>query len=222
MLGVMVGHVLKLPALIALIQVSSVGKPAAACRYRTVWLIEGRSYTLFALSFFVLSTADIIHNFAPFDLHPWRTGGSVVVIEMVPCLCTVTPSSLGWNIVVYPSSDILLMLTSGVFSPGRMSASLAFWLSCLSGSSVRYVACSLVLPGKYTSLFDFPFFGKSVSSGTKFEVASESIINFIARLLSIQRIHLLPFAFAIDCFVSIILICSCSSDSSASSWSGAQ
>ena len=57
MLGVMVGHVLKLPALIALIRVSSVGKPAAVCRYWTVWLIKGRPYTLFALSFFVLSSA---------------------------------------------------------------------------------------------------------------------------------------------------------------------
>ena len=52
-LGVMVGHVLKLPALIAFSHVSSVGKPAAACRYLTVWLIDGKSYTLFALSFLI-------------------------------------------------------------------------------------------------------------------------------------------------------------------------
>ena len=91
----MVGHVLKLPAFIALSHVSSVGKPAAACRYQTVWLIDGKLYTLFALSFLVSSSADIVHNFAPFFLHPWRMGGSVVVTETVPCLGTVTPSSPG-------------------------------------------------------------------------------------------------------------------------------
>jgi hypothetical protein len=112
--------------LIALTQVSSVGKPAAACRYLIVWLIVGKSYTLFALSFLDSFSADIVHSFAPLDLLPWRTGRSVVVMETVPCLCTVTPSTHGWKIIVYPSSAILLTLMSGDFNPGRMSASLAF------------------------------------------------------------------------------------------------
>ncbi len=124
-LGVKVGHVLKLPALIAFIQVSSVGKPAAACMYRTIWLIDGRSYTLFALSF-LIGRQLISSIILLLDLHPWRMGGSVVVMDTVPCLCTVTPSSPGWNIIVYPSSAILLTLTTGVFNPGRISASLAF------------------------------------------------------------------------------------------------
>ena len=129
-LEVKVVHVLKLPAFIALIKVFSVGKPAAACKYRTVWLIEGRSYTLFTCSFVDKSFADIVHNFAPCDLHPWRMGGSVVVIVTVPDLWIVSPSSPGWKILVYPSSANLLTLTSGAFSPGRMSASLGLSLSC--------------------------------------------------------------------------------------------
>ena len=87
---------------------------------------------------------------------------------------------------------------------------------------MRYVACNVLLSGKCTSLFDFPIFGKFISVGTKFEVAPESITNFVVRLLSIRRVHLLPLVVAIDCFASILLICSGSLVSSSSSCSGAQ
>ena len=103
-----------------------------------------------------------------------------------------------------------------------MSASLALLLNCSSGSSVQYDACSLVLFGRYTSLFDFPFFGMFISSGTKFDVAPESNTNFIVRLLSIRRVHLFHLVFLIDCFADITLICLTCLSSSASSWSGAQ
>ena len=75
----------------ALIQDSSTGNPAAACRYRTDCPIEGRSYTVLTCSIFSSSSADTVHNFSPFALHPWRTGGSVVVMVIVSDLCTVTP-----------------------------------------------------------------------------------------------------------------------------------
>ncbi len=111
------------------------GNHAAAWRYFTVLVIDGRSYALFACSLFV-SSADTLHNFASFDLHPWRLGGSVIVMEIVPGLWTVTPFSPGWKTVVYPSLAILLTLTSGVLSPGRMSASLALLVDCSKGSLV--------------------------------------------------------------------------------------
>ncbi len=84
-----------------------------------------------------------------------------------------------------------------------MSTSLALSLSCLNGSSVRYAAWSLVLSGRYTSLFDFPFFGRFMFSGTKFDVASESITNFICLCLSIRHIHLFDFVCAIGSVVVV-------------------
>ena len=105
--------------------------------------------------------------------------------------------------MVYPSSASLLTLMSGVLSPGRMSASLALSFNCLSGSLVPYVAWSLVSSGKYTSLFDFPFLGNFIFSGTKCDVAPESITNFVCLRLSIRRVHLFDFVCAIDCVVMI-------------------
>jgi hypothetical protein len=61
-----------------------------------------------------------------------------------------------------------------------------------------------------------------MSSGTKFDVAPESITNFCALLLSILRVHLLLFVVEMDCFAAIMLICSGSLISSSSSLSGAQ
>ena len=84
MLDFIVGHVAKFPALIAFNHVSIVKNPAAAFRYFTVWLIDVKSYTLFALSLVVFSLADTVHSFAPLDLHPWRIGGVVVVMETEP------------------------------------------------------------------------------------------------------------------------------------------
>ncbi len=87
---VIVCHVLKFPAFIALIHVSLTGNPAAAWRYLTVCLMDGKSYALFAhsfdRSFFVLYCADVVHNFAPLDLLPWSTRGSVVVNVIVSFL----------------------------------------------------------------------------------------------------------------------------------------
>ena len=80
----------------------------------------------------------------------------------------------------------------------------------------------MVLSGKYTSLSDFPIFRKFMSSGTKFEVAPESMTNLCVRLLSVLRVHLLLFVFAIGCFAVIMLICSGLMISSSSLLSGAQ
>ncbi len=58
--------------------------------------IDGKLYTLFTSSLITwLSGVDIVHNFASFDFPHVRTGGSLVVILMVPSLWIVTPSSLG-------------------------------------------------------------------------------------------------------------------------------
>jgi hypothetical protein len=131
---IIVGHVLKFPALISLVHVSLTGNPTAAWRYFTVWLINSRSYTLFACSFLVLFSADTVNNFAPFHLHPWRMRG--LVIAIVPGLWIVTPVSPGWNTVVYPSLANLFTLTRGVLSPGKMSASLALLINCSKGLPV--------------------------------------------------------------------------------------
>ena len=120
----------------ALIQVSFTGNPAAVCRYQTVCVIKGRSYTLFAPFVVGESLVSIVQSFDPFGLHPWRIWSVVIVIVPVAGLWIVTPSSPGWKIDVYPSSANLLTLTSGVLSPGRMSASLALSLNCSSGSLV--------------------------------------------------------------------------------------
>ena len=41
-------------------------------------------HTLFVRSFVDESSSDIVHIVAPFDLHPWRMGGSVMVMDPVP------------------------------------------------------------------------------------------------------------------------------------------
>ena len=110
-LGVIAGHGLYFPDLMTLIHISFTENPAAVFRYWIVWLIDGRLYTLFACSFFIVPSAKIIHNVTPFGLHPWRMGDSIIAIETVLGLWIVTPSFSGWKIVVYPSSDILLTLT---------------------------------------------------------------------------------------------------------------
>ncbi len=68
---------------------------------------------------------------------------------------------------------------------------------------------------------DFPFFGKSISSGTKCDVAPESITNCIVCRRSILRVHLFDFVFFIVCTVGIVFVWLALSSSSAS-WSGAQ
>ena len=78
-----------------------------------------------------------------------------------------------------------------------------------------------MLSGKKTSLFDFPFFGKFISSSTKLDVAPESINNFIVCRLSTRRVHLFDFVFAIGCTALIVFV-SLTFLSSSASWSGAQ
>ncbi len=51
-------------------------------------------------------------------------------------LCTVTPFSPGWKIVVHPFSAILLTLMRGALSTGRTSDSLPFLVNCVNGVSV--------------------------------------------------------------------------------------
>jgi hypothetical protein len=122
---------------------------------------------------------------------------------------------------VYPSLANLLTLTSGVLSPDKMSVSLALLVNCSKGSSVMWDACNLVFSGNYTSLFDFPFFGRFISSSTKFDVAPELITNFIFLGRSTRHVHLFDFMFAIDCTTFGILLSSIWSSSSVS-WNGAQ
>ncbi len=111
-----------------------------------------------------VAAADTVHNFAPFFLHPWSTGGSLVVIVSAPFLWIVTPSLPGRNIVVYPFSAIFFMLNSDFVSPGSMLASLASDDNCSKGSCVLLVACSVELSSRYTVIWDGPVFGKFNSS----------------------------------------------------------
>ena len=93
------GHVEKFPDLTAAIHVSLVGYPAAACKYRMLFFMAGKVYTLFAspdpcslgADPLMLSLSFISHS--P-DLlrHPWRTGVDALISTLS---CTVTPSSCG-------------------------------------------------------------------------------------------------------------------------------
>ena len=76
-----------------------------------------------------------------------------------------------------------------------MSASRALFDNCVNGNCVECVAFSLELSGKYTSLFDVPCFGKFISSGTKCDVAPESMTNLHLLRLSIRRVYLLDLLF---------------------------
>ena len=94
----------------------------------------------------------------------------------------------------------------GVFNPGKMSASLALFDNCSKGNCVVYVAFNFELLGKYTSLFDVPCFGKFISSGTKFDVAPESMTNFIAHRLSMRHVHLLVFTDMSGCCAAVTVL----------------
>ena len=56
-----------------------------------------------------------------------------------------------------------------------------------------------MLSGKKTSLFDFPFFGKFIFSGTKFDVAPELITYFVACHLSTRRVELVLLCWFLQC-----------------------
>ncbi len=83
----------------------------------------------------------------------------------------LTPHLPGWNIVVYPSSDILFTLNRDCLSPGNKSASLAASNNCLNGSLVLCDVFSFELSGRNISLLDTQSFGKSSSLLMKLDVA---------------------------------------------------
>ncbi len=79
----------------------------------------------------------------------------------------------------------------------------------------------MVLSDRYISLFDFPFFGRFISSGKKYTVAPELITYLIVLCCSTQHVCLFDFVFAIDCTTFGIFLSSMWSSSSVS-WGGAQ
>ncbi len=137
------------------------GLPAAACKYLIVWLVKGKLYTFATLSCSgFISCVDIFHSFSPLFLHPWSTGGSLVIMVSVPSLWIVTPLLPGLKIVVYSFSAILFMLKSDFVSSGIMLASLALVDDCSNGSCVVLVACSVELSGRNNVIRDRPVLGK--------------------------------------------------------------
>ena len=92
--------------------------------------------------------ADTVQSISPFFIHPWSTGGLLVVIVSVPILWNMTPSLPGQNMVVYPFSAILFTLMSDLVRPGSMFAFLASDDSCSNGSCIVLVYLSVELSGK--------------------------------------------------------------------------
>ena len=120
--------------------------------------MDGREYA-FRACLRVLFCVWLVHtvlNSAPFALHPWRTGGSLVVMVRVPSLWIVTPWLPCQKIDVYLFSDILFTLMSYFLSPGSMSASLTFGSSWSNGSCVLLVDCNFESSGRNTSICDGP------------------------------------------------------------------
>jgi hypothetical protein len=149
-------------------------------------LVNGKLYTLL-ISSLLFSVAVTVQSLPPTSLHPWSTGGLLVVVVSVPSLCTVTPSFSGWNIAVYPLFDSLCTLINDCCRCGSGCASLAFLLSSWNGMDVLFVVqrVSRWLDGLF---FYFPSSGKSMSSLQKCDVALESMTIcfscFLAFLLS--------------------------------------
>ncbi len=83
------------------------------CKYLIVWLVEGKLYTFATpLCSGSISCVYIVHSFAPLFLHPWSTGGLLIVMVSVPSLWIVTPLLPDLKTVVYPFSAILFTLKS--------------------------------------------------------------------------------------------------------------
>ncbi len=112
-------------------------------------LVDGKLYTLLISSSLFL-VAVTVQSLPPFLLHPWSTGGLLVVIVSVPFLCTVTPSFSGWNIVLYPLFDSLWALIDDCCRCGSMCASLVFLLSCQNGRDVLFDVWSVSPLGRWT------------------------------------------------------------------------
>jgi hypothetical protein len=123
----------------------------------------------------------------------------------------LTPSLLGWNIVVYPSSDILFTLRRDCLSPGNASASLAASHNCLNGSLVLLDVLSFELSGRNTYLLDNPSDGRSRSSLMKWDVAPELMIILCSLLLASHLIKLFDFGFVVVVIESNMFIFSSSS-----------
>ncbi len=179
-------------------------------------------YALCADSFCVFCLTLTDHN--PFDLHPVSIGCSAVLIMRVPCFWTVTPWVQGWNIVVYPSFAILLMLSSGRLSPGSMSALCAVCVRLSKGSIVFCDACRVVSSRRYIVFCDGPRLGRrSVSSVTKCDIVPKLMIIFCSFHLVTRLVNLFPFNF-VDVFWIMLIVSffDCSSSSSSSCCSGVQ
>ncbi len=123
--------------------------------------MDGKLYMLCVSSCIASSiSTNTVHNFSVLLLHPWRTGGSLVEMVIVPCLWMVTPSSAGLKTVMYPSSDILFTLRRDFFSPGSTSSSCAASNSLSKESFVLFDVCSCLLSGRNTVLKDAHSMGK--------------------------------------------------------------
>jgi hypothetical protein len=123
----------------------------------------------------------------------------------------LTPSLPGWNIVVYPSYDILFVLSRDCLSPGNISASLAVSNNCSNGSLVLCDVLSFELSGRNTSSLDTLSFGKSSSLLMKLDVAPESMVILCSLLHAICLIHLFDFGSVIAVFEFNVFIFSSSS-----------
>ena len=147
---------------------SLTGCPAEAWWYLIIWDREGKLCTFEISShfFIVVCGTDTAQSVSPFFLHPWSTGGLLILIVSVPSLWNVTPLSPGQKMVVYPFSAILFTLMSDLVSPGSMFAFLAFAYSCSNGSCVVPLALSIESSGRYTVSSDGPVRGKFSSSVT--------------------------------------------------------
>ncbi len=135
----------------------------------------------------------------------------------------LTPSSPGWNIVVYPSSAILFTLRRDCLSPGNISPSLAASNNCSNGSLALCDVLSFELAGRITSLLDTPSASKSRSLLMKWDVAPESMIMLCCLLLASCLIHLFDLGIVVAFVESnMFIFSSCSLFSSLSSFSGVQ
>ena len=104
----------------------------------------------------------------------------MVVVILKVGAWIVTPSSPGWNTVVYPASENLLTLPSFLFNPGTMIASLALLGSSGIGNCTLVVAFNVESSGRYMVVLVPPIFGKFSSSRKKCDVAPELIMGWMA------------------------------------------
>jgi len=188
--GVSVGHVTKFPALIAASQVVLGGYPAAACRNRIAFGVDGIVYALKALSSLGMELLTLaillfwwiasfgLNSHSPVSArHPWSSAGSDVSMVIVPSLWIVTPSSLGWKTVVYPSSATFPTLNNDFCRLGSTSTLVAGVGRVGHGSTAFWEPLMKLPSGNHTCLFDgSPVLGKSMVSVAKCDVAPESTI----------------------------------------------